>query len=253
MQIMIFNKRYIKGSSAEQKIRELIKQNKLESLETQKKYKVKDLKSCITSLKKTLKQETQDLFRNFGEDRPIDRYEANRRTIVKLQRAKLDRSLIKLDLCIALKAVRGLIYLRAILLRIKTVKEIFILDISEGKEVYIPPSLSQNRLPKSFRFYDPIQNLIHQRTPGERVQFFNVQEQVAFSIHRQISLKQKLYEYIGIYESKNQKDQLVCEHPVLNERNFDFNHNSTHETRQLQRSDYIFIDHGIAQDDVLKQ
>jgi hypothetical protein len=61
-------------------------------------------------------------------------------------------------------------------MRIKFIREMFILDIAEGREVYIPKALSQDQLPYSFRFYDPILMLINSKTPDERVQFFNVQK-----------------------------------------------------------------------------
>ena len=54
---------------------------------------------------KTLKQECEDLFRDFGQDRKPDKFELERRIKVKMERARMEMGLIKLDLCLALKAV----------------------------------------------------------------------------------------------------------------------------------------------------
>jgi len=86
-----------------------------------------------------------------------------------MERARYESALIKLDLCLALKAISGLVFLKAILMRIKYIKQILILDIAEGIEVYIPKALSQSQLPSSFRFYDPILMMINMKTPDERV------------------------------------------------------------------------------------
>ena len=65
-------------------------------------------------------------------------------------------SLMKLNMCINMKCIHGLVYLRALLMKIQLTKQIFIQDIEEGLETIIPKELSQSRLPYSCRYYDPI-------------------------------------------------------------------------------------------------
>jgi hypothetical protein len=43
---------------------------------------------------------------------------------------------------------------------IELTKQLFVLDIEEGNEVWIPKSLSVDGYPKSFQYYDPIQHFI---------------------------------------------------------------------------------------------
>ena len=45
-------------------------------------------------------------------------------------------------------------------------KELFAIQLERGKEVRIPPSLAQSRLPLSMRFYDPIINIIKSNFTG---------------------------------------------------------------------------------------
>ena len=42
-------------------------------------------------------------------------------------------------------------------------KELFILEMEQGSEVFIPHRLSQDQLPMSYKYYDPIMNIILQQ------------------------------------------------------------------------------------------
>ena len=84
--------------------------------------------------------------------------------------------LMKLNLCINLKAVHGIVYLHAILMKIMLAKQFFIKEIEEGEEVFIPRDLSQDRLPWSFRFYDPIQAYIQEMISPDRRAYFTLKQ-----------------------------------------------------------------------------
>lgn len=68
--------------------------------------------------------------------------------------------LLKHGMAVKLKAISGISLLRCLLRRIQIVKELFIIDIEQGQEVFIPKELSQDHLPLSFRFYDPLLMMI---------------------------------------------------------------------------------------------
>ena len=61
---------------------------------------------------------------------------------------------------IRLKAVRGPIYLNAILERARFKKKLLVQEVELGAEISIPQELSQKSLPLSFRYYDPILAII---------------------------------------------------------------------------------------------
>ena len=44
--------------------------------------------------------------------------------------------------------------------RIELSKEIFIIELEQGNEVFISKDLSQNSLPKSFKYYDYILQMV---------------------------------------------------------------------------------------------
>jgi hypothetical protein len=50
--------------------------------------------------------------------------------------------------------MQGSLYLKTMLLRIETQKKLFLTEIEQGSETLIPPDLSQDKLPMSYRFYD---------------------------------------------------------------------------------------------------
>ena len=62
----------------------------------------------------------------------------------------------KINLVINMKAISGVIFLRALLKKIDLARDLFIMDIEEGQEVFIPKDLSVDHLPYSFRYYDPV-------------------------------------------------------------------------------------------------
>ena len=44
-------------------------------------------------------------------------------------------------------------------MRLKLVKEIFVIEIEQNREVFFPKELNQNDLPYSFRYYDHLINV----------------------------------------------------------------------------------------------
>jgi len=83
-----------------------------------------------------------------------------KRTKQKFERKKRQLLVLSLKLVIGLKAVQGKFYLLALLKKITLVKELFIFDIEEGQEVFIPHELSQDKLPYTMRYYDPVLGIL---------------------------------------------------------------------------------------------
>ena len=67
---------------------------------------------------------------------------------------------MKIRLILALRMLKGLFFIETLLTKIKLAKQIFVLDVEQGQEVFILDDLSQRFLPPSFRFYDPIIKII---------------------------------------------------------------------------------------------
>jgi hypothetical protein len=62
----------------------------------------------------------------------------------------------KHNFAIALNGLNGIVLLKAILKKIQIVRELFLFDIEEGSQVFIPYQLSQDTYPYSMRYYDSI-------------------------------------------------------------------------------------------------
>lgn len=90
----------------------------------------------------------------------------NYRDVVRynLQKDKVLKMYQKLKIVVNMKAVRGVLMLKALITKIKYAKQIFVLEIEQSKEAYIPNELSNDNLPQSFWFYDAclqqVQNLV---------------------------------------------------------------------------------------------
>ena len=70
--------------------------------------------------------------------------------------------------------LRKQIFLQTVLNKIELAKKLFVLDIQRGSEVYIPPELSVNEFPISFRFYDPVFHLINKTIEQEKKTVYNL-------------------------------------------------------------------------------
>jgi hypothetical protein len=77
-------------------------------------------------------------------------------------------------MCTKLLAVHGLVFCRAFLEKIEIQREIFISQIEEGQQAFIPPDLSQSHLPFSFKYYDPILAIAKEKIARNRKEFFTL-------------------------------------------------------------------------------
>ena len=66
----------------------------------------------------------------------------------------------KIMLFYKLRVLKGPLFVRIALKRIELAKELFVMEIEQGREVLIRNSLSQDSLPYSYRYYDFIFGLI---------------------------------------------------------------------------------------------
>ena len=54
------------------------------------------------------------------------------------------------------RSVKGVDFLKTVLKRIELARDWLVLDIEQGREVFIPDDLSVKMLPLSFQYYDPV-------------------------------------------------------------------------------------------------
>jgi hypothetical protein len=90
----------------------------------------------------------------------------------KIRRSFLLKQYNKVKMLMDLRILKGLFFIEILLRRIKLAKQIFVLDVEQGQEVFIPKDLSQVNMPMSFRYYDPIIKIILKKMSVESRQFF---------------------------------------------------------------------------------
>lgn len=61
-----------------------------------------------------------------------------------------------MKIVVNLRAVSRVLLIKVCLAKIKIARDMFILEMEQGCETFIPHELSQDRLPMNFWFYDPI-------------------------------------------------------------------------------------------------
>lgn len=69
---------------------------------------------------------------------------------------------LKFNMAIKLRSLKGKTLLIAMLRRIELAKELFMLEVETGKEVFIPVELSEDHFPNSMRYYDPIMAIVQE-------------------------------------------------------------------------------------------
>jgi hypothetical protein len=103
----------------------------------------------------------------------------------------------KLELLLSLKLFGGMLFLRLLMYKIQLAKEIFMIELELGKEVFVPKDLSQSKLPISFRYYDPIINIIKKRMLVERREYYGLKKALAFTFNNESAYKY-IMEKIGV-------------------------------------------------------
>lgn len=78
----------------------------------------------------------------------------------------------KLCLLIQFRAVKGTLIIKSILRRLKVAKFLFIQELEQGQEVFIPNQLSQDHLPLSMRYYDPILQIVDLEISNDKKEYF---------------------------------------------------------------------------------
>ena len=75
---------------------------------------------------------------------------------MKMQRNFKKDVVTKLKMVTTSGSIKGMMYIEAMIYKIKLIKELFIYELECGFECIIPKELSQDTFPFSFRYYDPI-------------------------------------------------------------------------------------------------
>lgn len=100
----------------------------------------------------------------------------------------------------------------------------------------------------SFQYYDFILNFIDEYFPTERRDYFKTKTQIASELHVQ-KYRDNLLFKLGIFNKKDQVINLEDQIARNNNKELEFDYNTTRHVLALQKSDYICIEHDIMEKD----
>lgn len=109
------------------------------------------------------KDRCEDIFRNAHVSKGVrmfNKISHKEFVLSKLKKIQNELILQKMCLVVCLRLVNGPLFLRVLLKKIEVKKKMFVYNIERGQEVFIPRELSQDQLPLSFRYYDPLISII---------------------------------------------------------------------------------------------
>ena len=120
------------------------------------------------------KDQCLDIFKDAqdGADHPTKSMNHKQFMKYKFERKSRELVLNKLKIMINLKLVGGIIYVNSLLKKIELSKELLILEIQQGKEVFLGPEFNQSTLPASFRYYDSILRIVQKMLAPNRRQYY---------------------------------------------------------------------------------
>lgn len=115
-----------------------------------------------------------DLFRDIViNEKPLyDQKNLEQSVKFKMELANLLDTYLKLKQVLCYKAIQGKRYLQLKLKLIGVAKQVLLIHLEQGLQVYIPAELSQDSIPMSMRFYDPILKIIQEKCSDQRRDLF---------------------------------------------------------------------------------
>ena len=141
----------------------------------------------------------------------------------------------KIQLMMFLKCVQGTVFIKLKLKQIELKKEIFLLDIEQGREVIIPSELSIDQFPLSYWYYDFILNYLQESISDEIKENIMFQTDFQFKFKKEENIVEKFYKFVGwtdpeVYLSNKN----TVKHSIVNRNHLKtINHSVSHHTKSV--------------------
>ena len=65
-------------------------------------------------------------------------------------------------------------FIKLLMYKVQMIRQLFVLELEQGQESYIPRELSHDSLPYSFRFYDPIIQIVDRHFSKDSRTYFSL-------------------------------------------------------------------------------
>ena len=129
----------------------------------------------------------KDLIKSVGNDLIKD--DVQNWVSYKFKRYKLEKNLHKIKNLLVSRQITGPRFIMAWIKIFDITKQVFLLELEQDSDVLIPIELSQDKLPMSFRYYDPIIMLIQEKLSKDRRSYLMVKKQVNIIFDKRLSLE----------------------------------------------------------------
>ena len=111
----------------------------------------------------------------------------------------------RIRLVLNLKSLQGTLYLKTVLEKIEISRKLFVIAVQDGDEIFIPSDLSQSKLPISFRYYDPIIQVVQERMAPGKSDYFKLKNSLKQEIYGEVDVNYKMLEQLGLRDTHNKK------------------------------------------------
>ena len=146
----------------------------------------------------------------------------------------------KCKILINMKAIRDLLFIKCALMKTQLAKELFVLEIEQSRESYIPTELAQDHLPMNFWYYDAILMFVQDLVSQETKDLHTFKNTFRLNFYQEADFQTKMLRALGLASTDS---KLTFKHQIVNEiASTVFTHSKSHHAKALQRSRYVMID-----------
>jgi hypothetical protein len=153
-----------------------------------------------------------DIFRDIGRDE-YQGFTVKHFLRTKFLQMQYAAQYKKINMILGFGLAKGSLYILLLMKRIDVSKDILMLEVEDGLEVFLQSDLNLEKLPYSFRYYDFLINYIKEKLSDDRREFYTNEKLMALHVHNKIFNKSLTKKLIG------DKAKLTFQYDVVNKRN----------------------------------
>lgn len=133
----------------------------------------------------------------------------------KVIRKIIEKQLIKVRFMLAVGGLIDIFYIKCQLRKISLMKKMFVLELEQGQEVFIPKDLTCDNYPLSYQFYDPIIQIVNHFFSAESRLYFILKTEFNLSRLKEADWMQQFLIKLGVYETDETR-KLTYKHSLIN-------------------------------------
>ena len=136
---------------------------------------------------------------------------------LKFRKKILETQLDNVRFILAIGGLSDIFFIIATLRKYDLLKQLFVLELEQGQEVFIPPQLSCDKFPLSFQYYDPIIQIVNQLFSSDSKSYFQYKTEFRLNKLKQTNFKEDVLRALGLLEDSEQKKRKMSyKHSLIN-------------------------------------